>query len=557
MKGRSCKSTSARIFLLMLCSVIFVSSFTGCKKEEQGTQASDKGSTNTETISFPLKNPITLKYWVGFTSTVLQNYGESELYKELEKRTGIHINFIHPAEGQGKEQFNLMIAARDLPDIIEGGFTEYAGGRQKGFDDGIIIDLKELVQKYAPDLNKIYQTYLDILMDVETVDGKWLHTPFMRGDKFLVTYTGPIMRKDWLDDLGIKPPTTLDEWYTTLKAFKEKKGATAPLTGNTSLISSQWFMSPYGIGREYYIDNGKVKYGPVEPKYKEYLTMFAKWYKEGLIDSEFPTNAAKNYDAKMTNGQSGAIIGNTGGAVGKYLGLMKSKDPKYDLMGVQYPSLKQGEPVLWMQKDGPIATTGAQITSACKNVKEAIAWLNYGYSKEGTLLYNFGVEGVSYKMENGYPKYTDAVMKNPLGPMSVVGVKYMRSVNNGPFVQDKRYMEQYLEYPQQSEAIKNWTVWSKEVAEANNTFRGTLSTDEIAQTATKQTEITTYKDEMFLKFVMGQESLDNFDKYIAQMKKLGIDDVLKVRQGAYDRFLKKFPQATKSRDYRILDIYGF
>ena len=42
-----------------------------------------------------------------------------------------------------------------------------------------------------------------------------------------------MIRKDWLDDLGLEVPETIDEWYTALKAFKEEKGATAPLTLNT------------------------------------------------------------------------------------------------------------------------------------------------------------------------------------------------------------------------------------------------------------------------------------------------------------------------------------
>ena len=69
---------------------------------------------------------------------------------------------------------------------------------------------------------------------------------------------------------------------------------------------------------------------------------------------------------------------------------------------------------------------------------------DFGYTDEGHMLNNFGIEGVSYTMENGEPVYTDEIMKNPEGlTMGQAMGKYMRSSYGGPFVQDERYLEQY------------------------------------------------------------------------------------------------------------------
>jgi putative aldouronate transport system substrate-binding protein len=108
-------------------------------------------------VVFPLKEPITLTYWsplpANLASTV-SNYSQTEYYKELEKRTNIHIKFIHPPVGQEKEAFNLMLAGRDLPDIIEVDFDKYPGGLVKAKEEGFIIPLNDKLEAYSPNLQR-------------------------------------------------------------------------------------------------------------------------------------------------------------------------------------------------------------------------------------------------------------------------------------------------------------------------------------------------------------------------------------------------------------------
>ena len=89
-----------------------------------------------------------------------------------------------------------------------------------------------------------------------------------------------------------------------------------------------------------------------------------------------------------------------------------------------------------------------------KTKRAAAKFLDYGYSEEGHMLYNFGIEGVSYEMVDGYPKYTELITNNPdnLTMQHAMG-RYMASAYGGPFIQDKRYYEQYLPYEEQKEAV--------------------------------------------------------------------------------------------------------
>jgi len=461
-----------KILILFLTTALSMNMFVGCSKSKDDSNGADKNVTAKEGIEFPLKDPVKLTYYMQLSSTVLKTMDDSELYKEIQKRTGIDIEFIHPPEGQSKEQLNLIIASGDLPDIIEGDLNIYSGGAAKAFEDGVIVDLTDLQKKYAPNLSAIYAQYPDLLVDLATEKGNILSVPFIRGHENLLTSRGPELRRDWLKDVGLKEPATIDEWYTVLKAFKEKKGAIAPITGNLTNLKNDCFVGGFNTSNDFYVQNGKVVYGPITPNYKDYLTTIAKWYKEGLIDSDIATNNAKIIDSRITNGQSGVLLdGYVGSTVGKYMGLMEKKDPKFG------------------------------------------------------------------------------------NPFATISTKYFRASYNGPFVQDQRYLEQYYTLPQQKESYTTWSKYQKEYIEANTKIRGTLTPEENSKVASILSEVNTYKDEMYLKILMGQESVDKFDAYVQQLKKMGIDDAIKIRQDAYDRFMKQFPNAAKPKSFNVIDYY--
>lgn len=538
----------------MALSLIFLgTSLIGCGSK---TSTSDNGATaapssSPTTVTYPIKTDVTLKYWMELHSNATsyaKNFGDLQIAKDLQQKTGIKVEYIHPATGQASEAFNILVASGDLPDIIEYRWTNnYPGGPNAAISNGIITKLNDSITKYSPNLQKLLKKYPDIDKGMKTDDGVYYFYPFLRGEPGsteLLSTAGGIVRKDWLDELSIPVPETIDDWYTMLKAFKEKKGVEIPLTGyadpnpaNGSQIT-YLFDGAFGISNTFYIDGGKVKFGPGEKAYKDMLIFMAKLYKEGLLDKNFSTTDKKTMDANMLNGKSGATYGSGGSHVGTYMNTMKDKDPKYNVVGVKQPVLKKGEKL----KYGNISplldpTVQAVITTKCKNVEIAARYLDYGYSEEGHLLYNFGTDGVSYNMVSGKPTYTDLIMKNP-DKLSIpqAMTKYSRGNTNGPFVQDKGYIEQYYSLPQQKEALKAWSDQDK------NSTQVPLITPteaESSEAAKLQTEITTYVREMQYKFVMGKEPIENFDKYMEQLKKLNLEKLLQLKQQAYDRYSKR------------------
>lgn len=173
------------------------------------------------------------------------------------------------------------------------------------------------------------------------------------------------------------------------------------------------FAGAYGVTRDFYIDNGTIKFGPAEKGYKDFLATLHKWYEEGLIDKNFATADSKAIDANMASGATGVTVNNAGGGIGKWQPLITAKDPKGVLIAAPYPVLKKAISRCTARKIQLSPGGMVAITASSKNIETAAKLLDYGYSEEGHNYFNFGTEGVSYKMENGYPKYTDLLMKNP------------------------------------------------------------------------------------------------------------------------------------------------
>ncbi|UUZ82242.1 extracellular solute-binding protein [Paenibacillus sp. P26] len=204
--------------------------------------------------TYPMKTDKTLSYWgelPGNLTGVKSQHGDVPFFQEWQKQTGVKLKFTTAPTNQGKEALNVMLASGDLPDMIEYDFLgAFPGGPEKAIKDGYILKLNDVIDKYAPNLKKYLKEHPEIDKMVKTDNGGYYAFPFLRGDPALQVYQGPIIRKDWLDELGLPIPETIDDWYTTLKAFKEKKGAAAPspssacrglLTISTPAIS--WVLS--------------------------------------------------------------------------------------------------------------------------------------------------------------------------------------------------------------------------------------------------------------------------------------------------------------------------
>lgn len=564
-----------KLLVLSLAVILAFSIFTGCGKKgatnnaEFDTKASKYGST------YPIEGAedVTLTYWRQTTAAVQKsaptNYGELPFAKELEKQTGVKVEYIHPSLTNAAEKFTLMIASGNLPDIIGWNMNSYTGGSKAAISDGVILPLNEegnnMLEAWAPDYYSLLEKYPDsVAKEAKTDNGHYFAFGTIAPDRELNTTAGPIVRGDWLEDLGLEIPKTVDDWYVMLKAFKEKKGATAPLSMSSQGFYCGFITGAYGINNDYYHDDNVVKFGPAEAGYKEYLTTMNKWYKEGLFDSSFDTIAGTDINAKLLNGKAGATWNALGGGIGTLSSNVEAKtadDPNKDaiFIGAPYPTLDGSKSEFGQssQRFNPVAS----ISSQCKDPELAIKWLNYGYTEKGHMLFNFGIEGVSYewvetehratdefggyiknedgsyKMETSkYPKYTEEITANPTLTMQEAFAKYAQAGGaggGGQYRQDPRYLEQYAMRPQQHAA---WEVWC-DTNVFNHYVPNTGVADEYAQEYSKlYVDITAYVQQEYIKFVKGTRPISEFDSYIQTLKDMGLDKMIQMKQEAFDAY---------------------
>ena len=526
------KHNEKRIAVGMLAATILLS---GCGGGKTGKLNSD-----IDLSTYPIDTDVKLTYWCDLTtnaSATVANFGETEFSKELEKRTGISVEYLHPAQGQGGEAFSLMIASNDLPDMIYNKWNTVLGSPQAAIDDGVIIGLNDMVNEYAPNLKNYLEANSEIDKMTKTDDGKYYVFPFIRGDDKLLISNGPVIRKDWLDELGLKEPTTVSELEETLIAFRDKKGAVAPLSVTSGETSRLFYI--FSANSDFYVDNGVVKYGPCEEEYKQALVKLQEWFKQGLLDNNYFSNDSKIVDANILNGKTGVTYGSGGSGLGKWLESIEKENTGFDLMALSYISADGSDLPAYIPAENYFSGFGAAITSACAYPELASKFLDYSYSEDGSMLNNFGIEGESYTMIDGKPIYTDEIMKNSEGlSISQAMARYIRACNNAPFVQDKGYIDQYYVREQQKEALNKWTKGYQEV-KLKIMPPITLTAEESEEFVNIMADVTKSCNEFAASVISGIKSVDEYEGFKESIGNLNIKRALEIQQAAYDRYMKR------------------
>ncbi|GAS82138.1 extracellular solute-binding protein [Paenibacillus amylolyticus] len=517
--------------ILMAASLI-----AGCGDVKTGDQEGTTDPKN-EAVSF---------LWNGkFSSKIpeLKGYGDVAAYKEIQKRTGITINF-QENDTSNLSQFNIMLASGTYPDIIYVP-SNYPGGVAKLIEDGVAIPLNDLIDQYAPNYKKLLDENPEIKKQVMLDDGTIAKFPQVNLDLRRNAWAGTVIRQDWLDQVGLPMPKTIDEWYTALKAFKENdmngngdKNDEIPLGDQNGMGSITSFSTSYGLLVTFQMNpqTGKITYGPYEPAFKDYLAMMNKWYKEGLIDSEFAATDKKGFEAKFSNNIVGAYGGTISG-INTYKNQMQAAVPDFKLVGVSPPVGPAGQSFSAAEQLAQyVPLEGAVVSSQAKDPEKVMKLLDFMVSEEGSDLQNWGLEGESYVIENGKKKFSDAIWNDPNYEARVAVSRYAYPTSGMVKVMSYDAWASFeLEHPEAKEANERWFNADRTLLLPPLLFSGSES-QEISRI---MSEVDTYMKEMLLKFVMGNEPLENFDTYKDTLQKMNIEKAIEIYQVAYDRYQQR------------------
>jgi len=530
------------LVLLVLGGAVFAA---GSSAASGSAPAAPASATKTPLGQYPIDTPVTLRYWLVLAANMAANYtnmADTPFGQELLKRTGVKISWEHPA-GTAADAFNLMVASgQDMPDIIEYNWVTLVGGPEKAISDGTILKLNDAIDKYAPNLKAVLKANPDWDRMVKTDNGSYYVFPFIRGDEKLLYSQGLMIRNDWLKELGLQPPQTIQDWHDVLAAFRDKKNIAAPFT-QVWTNRNRMFIPGFGILDGMYIGAGdnKVHFGNIETGYRNWIATMAQWYQEGLIDKDIATITTNQQNQKMTSGASGATVASVGSGMGTWTVAAKPTNPNYEILALQYPVVNKGDKLVYSIPNQPYSGQDSPAISAqSKNVEIAARFLDYGYTAQGHNVYNFGTEGVSYTMVNGIPTFSPFVM-NGAGknwPLAQAMSAYSRSPMAGPFVQDKGYIEQYYAAPEQAQALQNYILPGATTYLLPSV---TPTQAESREYATIMNDINTYVNEKTTRWLLGNDPVNDatWNDYVSTLQKMGIDRAIAIQNGALDRYNKR------------------
>ena len=512
----------------------------GCR---QGAEVGGELTEVTTTGEYPMDTDAELRWWLALplqVSAYGSSYNDSDFARYLEEATGVKIKFEHPVAGEGEAALNIMISSGDMPDIVEYNWNSYMGGPDRAINDGIIISIDSYMDKVLPNLKKIYDETPEWAKQAKSAEGHYYSFPMINESEELDSYVAMFVRQDLLDKAGLEQPETLEEWNNVLYTFKEM-GIKTPLRIS---LDTYWQaeVTPFGnpfdyIGTFYHDKDGNVKFGPYEKdKFTPWVEQMAKWYEDGIIDKEFLDNDNKRYTAMVANGENGAIMGSIGGDFGGFLSAIpEGSGIKYTAVGV--PTKVKGEIGNWWQKSFDVdATAPASISADSKNKEIAARVLDFGYSDAGYMLYNFGKEGVSYEIKDGVPTYTDLITnpdKNGNLTISQAISKNARASFWGPFVRSVDYIHQFYSTAEQTDALKKT---------ASNAFDYKYPNISLEEKDAKRyndiiTAVDTYRAETISQIIAGKKPLEDMAEYYEQLKALGIEEAIELKQKAYDKYI--------------------
>lgn len=491
-------------------------------------------------VSYPLFDDVTtFTLWTSNSpdlSEIISDLNEYLVFSQLEQATNVRWDATLVSFFSSDEQFQLMVASQDYTDVVCRAIDSYTGGTDQAIEEEFLIDVSDLIDENMPNLLDWFDKYPELRKQMTTVEGNIGGFPKFYQEPSDVN-EGALIRLDWLEELGLESPKTYDDLHNVLTQFKEQKNASAPLVIPVNTGVQGNLLYGYNIDNYYQVD-GQVRFGPMQPEFKEYLTMMNQWYNEGLLSDSFLTSQAEVLMdfSTILSGDTGVWCGSGTQSITQLLSMAAESQPDMRITGMTN-----------VTKDGDTAHVGTEsqildsimwsITTECSDPAAIARYVDYLYSDAGILLANYGVEGETFHYVDGKPVLTELVTNNPDYSYNLaLNIFTCDRQTPVPFIIDEqKARNDYSE--DQSNAV---AVWNEATDGLYNIPRQgvNMTTKEQEEYNSIYSDIDTYMDETISKFVVGDLSLDQFDSFVQKLKDMGIEDCTAIEQTAYDRYLE-------------------
>jgi putative aldouronate transport system substrate-binding protein len=334
----------------------------------------------------------------GSVSSDEGTYEKNRWVDWIREKSGIDVSMVPVPRGQAQDSLNVLIASKQAPDLIWEYDRSYIG---KLVTQEVLQPIGEYIEKYSTSYKKYLEENQDLLPYL-TFDGEMYAVATKRPITSIANH-GMWIRQDWLAEVGMENPTTIEELIAVARAFKERYPDSAPIVGQNTF---DIYSAIYGaFNNMWYVEDNKMQYGATLDRFGEVVQLEKQLYEEELVDREYLTDSNNQRAAQLwSTGRAGILMGQWG--------LGNIDNLNRDLL----TNVPEAQPEPLEMVSSPYGHYGAYQESApfifvalskdAANPKAAIEYLDWVFENWRTLV--SGEEGVHYEMVDGVAKKLDA-----------------------------------------------------------------------------------------------------------------------------------------------------
>ncbi|MCU6794445.1 extracellular solute-binding protein [Paenibacillus sp. WQ 127069] len=514
-----------RTIAMALTSVMLTGVVAGCSSAGNKPEATGDGGTGAI-------KPATYTWLVGdrIEGPIRQDW---EIFKEIEKKTGAKIEFQAVPATSLEEKKKILIATNSVPDIMHITNQE---GREQG-PEGVFLNLKTYLDK-APNIKKYFDENPEAKALATAADGGIYTVPnldsYIGGKGFDHAW---YLRKDLLDKYGLKVPTNMDEFYQVLKGLKQQNPDSYPLTMFPPATEKK--MGLYTVFLRAFTgiqglinlnpDNDTYTFAGYQKGFKETLQYLNKLYSEKLLDPEYSLLTRAQFDERLISNKSfvtfvwKADIEDIAEKARKASG-----NAEYNMEGfmqVTAPNVKN-----YQFARSVVNVNGIALSNKVKDKEAAVKLLDFLVGDEGKKLLSLGIEGKTYQMVDGKPRYLESFGTSPFNGLRKDYGVWFPGIGSD-FALARLAWESALN-PRTKKVNE---AYEPIIVPAPRGYAKTKEEQELEKS--KLSNLDKYMDQKMAEFVVGKTPVndDTIKEFIDQTKKLGLDEILTMYNTAYKR----------------------
>lgn len=517
----------------------------GSSENASGTSA-ESGVQSEEHPSWIVEEPITVSVMLSDNSQQPKRQ-DAPAHEEIFKKTNIQLEFqIVPAASYEEKQ-SVVLGTNNFPDIIylQNGTSDIVTYGTSGIFEPLMQYVNE---ETMPNFYKFWQQYPD--MKKYLLDGELYAFPVVAREESAAGF-GPVIRMDLLEKHDIPIPQTFDELLEALARLHELYPDTIPWTGRkgtAQLLATTSYMLGSGMGGRtnglyYDFDEEKYIFGPASENFKAVLGYLNKAYEMGVLDPEFATTTDEQMDSKLSSGKSLFYLDNSGfGAnyTAKLNQIEGYEDARFQVLPIPENSFGDRRAVAYA---ADLPGRFYAINASADNKEEIIKLIDWLYSKEGSDITNYGVEGVSFEYdENGEPKFIEDYVTQFKGaePSDYYAVFADMGITKLDFCfwasNTKAGSEiQKITGSWTDLTDEYWEIIDNDPAYVQPHINPSLTEEEAERAQDILAEVNTILEPEYNKYIMGTEPLDNWDSVIKKCEDAGIREFEQIYNDAEAR----------------------